>query len=686
MRILYNELKLFIPGLKVTPKAVAECLTLTGLLVDHFEETTIGGKKDWVIGVEVRASNRPDCLGVAGIAREVAAYFGLQFVLPKFKLAKAEKKLSVNVKAAADCKRVSVVQVDNLNNNHATPLWLVETIQAHGMNSLSLLVDISNYAMLLTGYPNHIFDAGKVVGGLQWERAPKPDTFTTLDGTTLELRKGKELVVSDNLGPLVLASAVGGRRSAISERTTSVLAEVAVYHGVKVRTDARSLGVTTEASNRLEKDLAPDMSFWALEFLTHALTAYGSGVVASQIFDYYPKSEQTKLKKVVMEADFPSRLAGIPITHTEIERFLKRLGFEVTKTGNKYSVIPPKWRLDIVNAADVAEEVIRIKGFNTITPSAPLLKPVQNVTPTRILLASTFRRMLAELGFDETLTLPTITSEGNGQMSVGDQTEIRTQNAINEEFPVLRQGLAYGLIKQQHEYLKKEIYYISLFEIGKVFGRNGKRIVETDKLGILLQRETYEHAVQVTQAILEQLLRSLGAVRISYEPLSKAPRYANPHAAWLILIGNTTVGTLYQLQSLPLTGNKLSGPTAFCELDIELVAEQLQVEHPRQARELIGKLVVLDTNIEATNKIELEAILHKAQKEIGRQQLWSLDVVDMYALSAKSKVRYTVRVSYQGLTDAEAKALHEKTFGLPKALESVSSEIPNDQSFTSKEK
>jgi phenylalanyl-tRNA synthetase beta subunit len=139
MKILYSELKVYIPGLKTSPKAVMEALSLTGILVDSFAEVSVAGKKDYVIGLEVR-QNRPDCLGVQGVAREVAAYFGLPFVLPRFKFPAQKHKLQVSVKANNDVKRVSVLEIEGLDNSKATPAWLLETLAAHGMNSMSLIM------------------------------------------------------------------------------------------------------------------------------------------------------------------------------------------------------------------------------------------------------------------------------------------------------------------------------------------------------------------------------------------------------------------------------------------------------------------------------------------------------------------------------------------------------------------
>lgn len=661
MKALYSELKQFLPEYRGTPKAVVEALSLVGILVDSFVETQIGNKKDYLIGLEVR-QNRPDCLGVAGVAREAAAYLQTPFVLPVVKAKDLpKKKVSVAITAGDVVKRVGVVEIGGLDNSKPTPAWLVQTLEAHGMNSVSLLVDISNYAMLMTGYPNHIFDAGKLVGGLVWQLMPKTDTFTTLDGTTLELSKGKQLVISDNLGPLVLASAVGGRRSAISERTTSVLAEVAVYDPVKMRTDARSLKVVTEASTRLEKDLSVEMVPWALEYLVQSFVKIGGGKQSSLVFDYYPRSSRPAVQAIKTSAPFISQVGGVIVAAAEAERILKRLGFAVRRAGDALSVGAPSWRTDVLGEYDIAEEVLRLKGFNVIPSTPPAFAPVADVTPARIYLMDECRTILPELGFDEILTLPMTTTADNAASAWEIGEEVRTQNAINEEFPVLRQSLLPGLIAQQHAYLRKEIGHIALFEIGKVFGRSGKRYTESNRLGLLLHEPVAGQSLVRLQHALESLLCALGAVRIDYIEAPVKPPLSNPYSCVTVRISGKPVGVMYKLQEQSLTGNKRVKHTSCAEIDLEQLLEVLRTSKPRGAAEMSAKLVVLDANVVATSRSELTAAVDRLYKQAGRAAVWACEIVDAYTLPT-GQTRYTVRVSYANMTDAAAKTLHESVF------------------------
>jgi phenylalanyl-tRNA synthetase beta chain len=495
-----------------------------------------------------------------------------------------------------------------------------------------------------------------------WERSTKVQTLTTLDGTTLELKKNKELVVSDNLGPLVLASAVGGRRSAISDRTVSVLGEVAVYNSAKMKSDARGLGVTTEASTRLEKELSAEDVAWALSFLGQALVKYAGGTVNSALFDYYPAPSRKPGAKITLGADLSARYGGVTISLAETERLLKRYGFTVSrKTSDSLQVVAPSWRPDVTTVADVAEEVLRLYGFQNIKPIPPALRPVADVTPKNITLSRLLETGLSGAGFDEVLSLPLTTTEWNRKTALQDLEEIRTQNAINEEVPVLRQSLAGGLLNQQHEFIRRGVTHVQLFEIGKVFGKQGRKIVELERCGLLVQSESAQYAVSQMYDAVQTQLRQLGAVRIGFDTLSRVPALANPHAAWNITIGTKIVGWMYQVQPLELSGNRTVGGTVYAELDYEQIVLAIPGEHPRPAQELLTKLVVLDGNVETENREEFEANVVKITRTIGRPQLWSLEVVDGFALGS-GRTRYTLRVTYQNLTDNQAKALHEQAF------------------------
>lgn len=653
MKILFSQIKQLVPTLRAKPTDVAHALTITGVMVEKVEEVQVGGKPDVLLSLEVR-QNRPDCLGVFGIAREVAAYFGERFVAPKLDIDVPKTKLPIQVLAKDDVRRVVAVKLAGVINGES-PTWLVDTLGLFGMNSIDLLVDLSNYAMLMTGFPNHVFDADKVAGTLTWQRSSKNETLTTLDGSVLALEKNTHLVITDAIGPLVLASAVGGKRSAVSKDTKNVLIEVAVYNPAKLLRDAKSLNVVTEAGNRLQKELATEPARNALEYVIALYQKYAKASVASDIYDYYPKA--AKQKSIKVPVGLPSQVSGIAISTTRAVSVLKHLGFSVRTSKNVIEVVPPSHRTDIESVADVVEEVIRMVGIDTIPiDEPPALKPVQSVTPKRLILENVVRQYLVGLGFDEIFSLPLVTSEINSLTNWQSWEEIRTQNSINEEFPVLRQTLISGLFEQEKKFLLKGISHVSLFQIGNVFGSTGKKYEERAMLSALVQ--TAKPFADI-QSKLDALLRAIGLSNIRFVPSERRPVLANPYSCFDVFSGKTKLGIVCKLRPEKLTGNSMVPETALFEIDVDILTHAVMKTHNTSATEVTDKLVSYDVNIVLAKDVSIAGKLDEITTKIGKH-VWSVEVVDSYPV--ESSIRYTVRVTYVGLSESKTKVLHDKIF------------------------
>lgn len=662
MKVLYSELKEFLPKLKASPKEVAEAFTFTGLMVDGFKDVRVKGVKDYLISLEVR-QNRPDCLGVIGLAREISAYFKTPLTLPKVKKTVSVSPLPAEVRVGSLVKRATAVQIDGLDNSKQTPKWLVEVLEMHDIKSVSLLVDLSNYAMLMTGYPNHLFDSSKVVGKLVWQKNLKDEVFTTLDGSVLQFKAKDELVISDNLGPLVLAGAIGGRRAAISARTTSVIAEVAVYDPKKVRDDARKHKISTEASNRLEKQLAVEHSGWALEFLAGILVNHAGGEVGSKVYDFYPKAESGKnVKEISWKVALAEKVSGIFISKKEASDILTRLGFKVTEKADFLKVMAPAWRSDVEVPADITEEVVRLKGYQHILPVPPKLSPVKEVTSPVTILKDKLRVFATALGFDEALSLPMTTSDANSSFTnLENFPEVKTQNAVNEDLPVLRTSLLGGLLSQQLAFLKKGVYLVQLFEIGKVFWRSGKKFVETEQVSFLLQAEQNQDAVNNLKAKLDSFLRLAGVRALYFEETADPQKIFIHTAVWDVFAGQVKIGQLGLLRERQLSGNKHVSPTAVATFDLDSLLQVVEKDAPKGASELLDKMAVLDANVVCSGLSELNAKLREVRKKHAKH-IWSLEVIDSYTSSDRVS-KYTLRTTYSGLTETQAKNLHKQLFG-----------------------
>ncbi len=685
MKALYSEIKKLIPDLKAGPRETGEVLSLIGFMMDGLEKVRYQGKEDYLIGLEVR-QNRADCLSIIGVARELAAYYDLKMKLPEIKPPTfGEKEIEIKVEAADFVKRISAVEIGNLKNGES-PGWLKEFLNLYDFNSVNLLVDLSNYVMICAGYPSHLMDKEKIYGDqISWAINKSFEKITTLDGSEIELNKNSkngELIIRDGKNILALAGIVGGQAAEISSETRSIIAEMAVYDRTIIRQNSRSLKIVTEASGRLEKDLDPNGIDYAMNLLVSLILENCGGNLTAKLYDYYP--EKRISPAIEFDPQSPSAYAGIDISEEKAIGILKGLRFEIEshssknppdpllQRGKNVTVTPPTDRMDVCVTEDVIEEVVRMVGYDNIPPDQiPELAVVKNITPKIIYLSDQVKDILVNLGFDEILSLPLVRKGDNEKANYSPLKFIATQNSVNEEYPDLRQSTASGLLAQLKEYRKKNVGHIKIFEIGKVFGKKKNEYLEHDSLGVLVHKEIPLSKVPPLKKgargiskindlkkVLETLLRSLGLNDICYSPSKTKPEIANPYSCWDIASGEKEVGILYKLRP-----REKNGAVYFFELNLAILVELLEKVRRNPVVEITKKLVILDANVELDKNKSITEFIKQTKRKIGGGNLWSAIVSDIFPL-ADDKIRYTVKVSYQELSDQEAKKLHQEMFGL----------------------
>ncbi|MFH0791888.1 MAG: phenylalanine--tRNA ligase subunit beta [bacterium] len=654
MKILYSRLKELIPGLEAGAKEVAEVFTYTGLMTDGLKAIRFNGKSDYLISVEVR-QNRADCLSIVGLAREIAAYYGLNVRLEKIDVKyPANGEVDIKIEAKNHIERVLAVEISGIKNGES-PKWLKEMLGIYDVNSVNLLVDLSNYTMLYTGYPSHLLDKDKIVGGrLYWSINNRFNEITTLYGSVIKMAKTDELLIRDENNPLGLAGIVGGKVAAISKDTNHIIAEMAIYDRVLIRKNSRDLKIVTEASHRLEKDLDPNGLDYNMALLVSMILKYGGGKIVCWPFSYYPKKRTASI--IAFDPEKPARCAGIKIPVNDVKRILNNLRFNVVVKGRKWQVTPPTDRMDVSIEEDITEEVIRMFGYKNIPSNEPPAFPVtEAITPNTVLVAEKARDILSVLGFDEALSWPMTKRELNNLTNYEEWESIATQNSVNEEYPDLRQTLMTGLYLEMEEYLKKNITYIRLFEIGNIFGKIKNKFIERQSLAILINDSSNAVASDAKSA-METVLRYLGFTDINYRLAVRIPVIGHPRGVWEILIDKEVVGIIYRLKP-----EYYNGQVAFCEINLSLISELIGKYHLNPAVELLRKIVTLDANIELPENQPIKSYLDNITKAIGERALWEIGISDAFNLG-NGNIRYTIRVSYQGLTDPEAKEIHRQVF------------------------
>lgn len=659
MKILYSDIKKLVPGLKATPQQIGEYLTMSGFMMDAFEKVKYQGQTDYSISLEVR-HNRADCLSVIGFANEIAAKWNLKVKYPSLEIPLKTKLKSKNIQVIDGkyVKRVLAYEIEGIQNKKS-PRWLVDWLAIYDMNSKNLLVDLSNYVMLITGHPSHLLDVSKMSGKLSWDMNSKFNKITTLDGTLVNLTKDREIILRDDKNILALAGIVGGKKAELDLNTTKIIAEMAVYDPGTVHKNATGTKITTEAGTRLSRWLDPNGLDYAMGLLVALIIKNcGSKNTLLKEFSYYPK--KSTAPKIKFNPTKPAEYAGIEISKEDALRILKDLRFTLKKDGANYLVTPPTDRMDVTLEEDLIEEVTRVYGFEKIPPNEiPKLEVTENITPRIVKIADRLRDILSTLGYDEILSSPLTNKELNDSTNYLEWKVIKAQNAVNEEFSYLRQSVGVGLIHQLNEYRKKNLAYVQIFEIGKIFGKAEKKYEEFESLGLLYNHPRKGPAMEYVRYIIEVSLRYLGISEIGYQESKNKPSLANPYACYDIIVKNKPAGIIYKLKP------EIKNESAYLvEINLSLLSSIIENSKNKPEVELTKKLVTLDANLKLNKKDSIYSFIDNYKKKIGSKHLWSIEIAD--AFPAGNQVKYTIRVSYKEMDDPEAKELHLKVFELNK--------------------
>ncbi len=424
------------------------------------------GLDDPVIEINL-TPNRPDCAGVHGIARDLAAADMGKFKDAAIKPVKGEFPCPVAVKIEAPelCPAFALRLVRGVKNG-PSPAWLQKRLTAIGLRPINALVDITNFITYDRGRPLHVFDAAKVRGNLTVRRAQNGEKLLALDGKTYTL-DDSVCVIADQDGVESLAGIMGGETTGCSETTTDVLIESALWNEINIAQTGRKLGINSDARYRFERGVDPTFMLPGLEMATRMVldlcggtpseaTVAGSAEPRERVIDF-PLSE---LK----------RLAGLTVQQPEMRRVLERLGFFVAGQGERVKIAVPSWRPDVEGKADIVEEVVRIVGVDRVPPTpfdrgtAPR-KPVLTAIQLRVRKA---KRALAARNLVEAVTWSFI-SKAHAELFGGGKPELALANPIAADLSDMRPSLIPGLIAAAQKNADRGFADAGLFEVGQIF-------------------------------------------------------------------------------------------------------------------------------------------------------------------------------------------------------------------------
>jgi phenylalanyl-tRNA synthetase beta chain len=407
-------------------------------------------------------------MSVRGLARELAHAYHVPFHDPGFgprtePTPTAKSPVPVSIKDTKGCDRFAARLVRGVDPKAATPDFMARRLTTAGIRTLGLPIDITNYVMLELGQPMHAFDADRIKGGLVVRRAKAKETLVTLDGARRQLSK-EDMVICDDTGPISLAAVMGGQTSEVVEETTNVLFEAAHWDPAMVGRTARRHKLFSEAAKRWERGVDRNLCLVAIDRAVRLLIEHGGGEAALEVLDLnYP----TEPHVITMGVDKPSRLIGVSYEVGRIAELLTEIGCDVALNEHLVRVIPPSWRPDLREAADLVEEIVRLDGFEKVPSILPIAPPGNGLTPAQRRRRSV-GRTLAEQGYVEVLTYPF--ASGSVMETLGvPQDAVRLENPISAEEPYMRTSLLPGLVAALKRNLGRGQRDTALYEMGLVF-------------------------------------------------------------------------------------------------------------------------------------------------------------------------------------------------------------------------
>jgi phenylalanyl-tRNA synthetase beta chain len=567
MKIVYNWLKDFV-GVTAPAEELASRLALSGTNIGGLEN----GPHGPVMDAEV-SSNRPDCLGHYGIAREVSAIckLPLKFVTPKpaESSAKASDAVRVEIQSPELCGRFTARVIRGVKIQ-PSPKWLKDRLEASGVASINNVVDVSNYVMLELGHALHAFDYDTVRDHRIVVRRAKPaEKMRTLDGIERALDSGICLITDGEGNRAVgIGGIMGGAETEISFSTKNVLIECAWFDPVAIRRATRFLKLHTEASTRFGRGADPELAELASRRCAELILQVAGGELFAGVVDVYPGKRAPR--KIPLTRAEILRVMGADVPDKEIEAILTALGFAPQRVDENrgaagsllaaWQCTQPSWRAEVEREIDLIEEVARVYGLDKFPPRLPAARQGAARLP-HYEAENRLRQRLIGLGYREILTIPHVAEERDALFRPPDEVPARLANPLSEEASVLRSTGVVTMAAALEWNLNHGQRNVRLFEIGRQYRLNGNKAIETLVLtmgatGDAHVKGLYDSAHDFSFADLKGDLDSIGdlAGGLRWADFSITAENAKGSAAWLhparrglVFLGNQGIGVAGQL-------------------------------------------------------------------------------------------------------------------------------------------
>lgn len=651
-----------------------------GILI--LPETTKPGSKlidvldldDTVIEVGV-TPNRPDCLSVVGIARELAAILGKEIKYPDYNVLEGteniEELVSVEVLDQEGCPRYSCRVITDVRIS-PSPAWLKNRLRAVGIRSINNVVDVTNLVLLELGQPLHAFDYDLIhERRVVVRKAQQGEVIETLDKVRRNLDK-EDLLICDAKNPIALAGIMGGLNTEISEDTRNILLESAYFNPVRIRRTSKRLNLKTESSYRFERGVDPNGVVKALDRASELIRRLAGGNVAKGKIDIYPAPIYPK--EIWLSLDRLNSTLGTDIKAEEVKKILKGLELEITEDrGNEFLLSVPTFRVDISREVDLVEEVARHWGYEKIPVTLPLINmKTQRPEKTRV-LENRIKEVLTSLGFLEVINYSFEDPETLALFST--LVPLRILNPLSKESSVMRTSLLAGILKNVSFNLNHQVQDIRIFEIGKVYIPEDNSLPkEITKLAAaatgrgqpeLWNKEEFD--LFYLKGIVERILEAISVSgQIKFEE-AHGVKFLHPGKSARLVLGNETVGLIGEIHPDLREHLDILKPVYVFEVDFDRL---VSLSTPERRFSSLPKFPSLrrDISIVVDENLPVAKILNEIKK-VESELIEEVSIFDVFKGGSIEKGKKSVTVSVilrasdRTLTDEEANKIQETILG-----------------------
>ena len=665
MKLSYEWLKEYV-DINVASEELARGLTMSGSEVEAMHDAD----GDKVMDLEI-TPNRPDCLNIIGLAREVSAVFDKDLCIPAVKISEKtvrgkEPKIECLIKNRKLCPRYTARVISDVRVKAAGEK-VKKQILAVGFRSVNNIVDITNFCLMETGQPLHAFDLDKLRGGkIIIREAAKGEKMITIDGEERELEPGM-LIIADSDRPVAIAGIIGGKDTEVTESTRNILLESAYFDPISIRRTSRALGISSDSSYRFERGVDKGMIQAASDRAAGLISAETGG----KICEFYDIGELVPDDvSIEFDTEKAEKILGVSLEKERMKRIFQRLGMAVSAgEGAKLTVKVPTFREDLRKEIDLVEEIARIYGYDkvpvTVTKFVPSIKRKER---SRRVMEKLYE-IFPALGLNEIMTYSLIGEQAGERFPAVSGDIVQLINPLSEDHKILTTQLLDGMLRAISWNINRKNRDLGFFEIGKIYSRGKGGFLEVSALCAALTgllRNNWREGKRPAnfydlKGIVETAFSGLGLAAVFCEAAVKGLENC---AEIKLSESSAGIGFLGEVNAEILDEYDISQPVYICQIRLDEIAEKAVLKDhyhaiprfPSASRDIS---VLCDGSLAAGE-------VYKVIAETGEEMVRGIELVDVYEgeqiPAGKKSLSYNIGygLDTRTLTDEEIEAVHAR--------------------------